>query len=82
MHGQRLRPFHPQDCEDKPGKTRAGANIHQGFSLWGNHGDKLGAVQEMAAPEIAQRLRAYQIDSLLPFDQQRAIGLKPIPCFT
>ena len=45
-------------------------------------GGELGAIPEMALPEIGQGAFGHQIVPGVPIDQQVGIGLQPCRCFT
>ena len=45
-------------------------------------GGELGAVGEMAPPDIVQRRRPDQVDPALPAAQRRFVADEPRACFT
>ncbi len=43
---------------------------------------KLRRIEEMAAPEISDRVTPDEVDAARPLGQQRCVGFEPRQCFT
>jgi hypothetical protein len=73
---------HPEDSQYQTRKTGAAAEIDQTFSLAGNQRQELRRVEEMAPPQIAERIATDQVYASRPLLEQRSISLEPRQCFT
>jgi hypothetical protein len=71
-----------QQGQDQPRKAGTTAQIDEGSGARRDQGPKLGRIQKMAAPDVIERLRADEIDRLLPFGDEGGVGLEALECFT
>src|SRR5438067_11102520 len=61
-----LDPRHAEDGQYQPGKPGAAAEIDQAARFVRNKRQQLRRIEEMAAPQIAERVAADQVDAPRP----------------
>ena len=77
-----FNPRHARYRQHQTGKTRAAAEVHEALRSPRDIREELRRIEEMAAPEVPERVGADQVDARGPADQQFAIGFEPRQCFT
>ena len=62
------------DRADEAGEAAAGAEVDPGAGFNGSEGNNLGAVGEVAMPDIVERAGRNEIDRLLPLPEQSLVS--------
>ena len=65
-----LDPGHAEDRQHQPGKPGAAAEIDQALRVARDKRQELRRIEDMAAPQIAERVAADQVDARRPAGQQ------------
>ena len=77
-----LDPGNPENRQHEAGKPGAAAEVDEALRPLRNMGEELRRIEEMAAPQIAERGGADQVDPRRPLHQEPGIGFEPGQCFT
>jgi hypothetical protein len=75
-------PRHSQYRQHEAGKPGAAAEIDKAPGAGRDERQELRRIEEMPAPEIAERARSDEVDPPRPLREQRGVGLEPRQCFT
>ena len=65
----------------KSGKSGARAKIGDGLGAFGNKAHELGAVEEMARPDMRERAFGNEVEFAVPLQQQLGIAVEPVDGF-
>ncbi len=77
-----LHPAAQQLGQDEPRKAGAAAQIGQRGSVVSDVGTKLGAIPDMAPPDVGQRPDRHKIVAGVPVSKHCHEGFQPRQCFT
>ena len=75
-------PARPSDRQHQARESRRRCRDRPGCAPGRQHATQLRRIQQMPAPQIAERIAADQIDPRRPAPQQRGIGFSRGQCFT
>ena len=75
-------PVHPENRQHEAWKPGAATEVDEALRSLRDIGKELRRIEEMAAPQIAERGGADQVDARRPLHQEPGIGFKPGQCFT
>ncbi len=77
-----LDPAYAQDRQYQTWKPCAAAEVYEALRGRRDMREKLGRIEEVTTPKIAERGGADQVDVRGPADEQIGIGFEPRQCFT